>query len=331
MLTPLEFVDQFNRINLFDHLSTDEYNVLQDKFKKLDTNSFTRLLPNERRDLENWMASHKFDLSQVLPIWILREVRNIIIYLKDWKNKPIYKLDDYKKFLTQLQLISHNQFAISDAKVQFFELDEASIATMGNPDSTALEISFRLNNRKYSDFTYFNEGKVGEGFAYYRLIDLANQALTKANVDGRFYQVLAQEEYDTGWPFTWAYIYLSYQQYKRIVQRQLLRFNVDQKYSWSSIRVSDVINDLKGLGLFSYLSSEELDSIQNNILHNESPSYSLILENLPEIVLHIDGEMIYEVSEDYTELVVETSKISGGTFNPENIQVTDADLVNPEF
>lgn len=317
MPTAIELLAEFNQIGLFNHLSTSEYRILQERFASLNVNSFTTLSPSEQIALQN-----SFDLSKNLPIWMLREVRDVIICSKDWR-KSVYQLDDYEAFLTKLQAISHNQFDISNLKAEFVELDEASKAMMAKHiANTALEISFRFKGRRYGDFLTFYEGKVGGALYDYRLIRIANTALLEADIEGRFYNVYNSSI---------SYIFLSYNQFKELTRKHLLKLYVDQPYTWSFTRVLDVIDTLQTLQLLAYLETDQITSIQKDLLQKKPQSCHSILYAFPNLVLDIDPEMIYDVPEDYTELILETSKISRGVFNPKNIQVTDADIDNPEF
>ncbi|MCP4366950.1 MAG: hypothetical protein GY797_02370 [Deltaproteobacteria bacterium] len=157
-----------------------------------------------------------------------------------------------------------------------------------------------------------------------------NQTLAELDSDDRFYWINYPDDGENGPLRGWSIVFLSYSQFKVLNQKKI--FNLNAPYSWTLTRINDVIDTLRELGLL-ILSEAEIEVIKQDILNTEIDQRSLpILLDSFGLVNWVDGESIYDVSEDYTNIIVETSRLSQGIFAPDGIQVlVDSDYQQITF
>jgi hypothetical protein len=163
--------------------------------------------------------------------------------------------------------------------------------------------------------------------------DYVNELLDRKDLDERFYWILFRDDlvHNAG-PYQQRMIlFLSSKQRILLGRRMIFKFLESQANTWTKIRVEDIFNTLKSLHLLDHFTSDEIEQSKDKALALDYKQTASILQCFPNLVYWIDAEMIYEPAEDYTDLLEGFRGISRGKFEPENIQITDADIYNPDF
>jgi hypothetical protein len=156
------------------------------------------------------------------------------------------------------------------------------------------------------------------------IVYAVNQTLAQLDRDERFYWIEYPDDGVNGPLRGWALIYLSYPQFKQMMQSKVLRLSAS--YSWSKTRVDDVIDTLEKLGLLAHLSKAEINDNKRRILDTDIGDRSLAaVLDVFGLVYWVDAEMIYDINEDYMRLFAGTSQLFRGVFIPNTVRVGELD------
>jgi hypothetical protein len=165
-------------------------------------------------------------------------------------------------------------------------------------------------------------------------VNSANALLAGAGSDDRFYFLMYPDDGEGGPVRPWAAIYLTYEQrhHPEVVRR--LPFAIDQPQTWMPRRIHDLFDHLRELGLLDRYADDEITARKNAILSwqpDRIDGYSILQHSFPDLCPSNDGEMIYNPAEDYRELIEQAAALTGGIFQPDNLQVSDANIYNPDI
>jgi len=162
----------------------------------------------------------------------------------------------------------------------------------------------------------------------------ANAVLADAGTDDRFYFLMYPDGGDGGPIRPWAAIYLTYEQRHNPDIQRLLPFEPDQSFTWMPRRIHDLFDHLRDLGLLDRYPIDEVTARKNDILSRKPDridGYYNLQHAFPDLCPSYDGEMIYDPAEDYRGLIEQAAALTGGIFQPTNLQVSDANIDNPDI
>lgn len=297
MYSTQELLNEFRQIGLLDHLSTDAYQALANNFPELR------------------------DSFALLPLHVLQAVDDVTVFAGNWQQSaPAHQPEAY------IPLVLHRLYSISHGQVPVAEVTARYIA------ENQVYIHYRLPAWDYTaDLRSFLTTDHPKTIAA-RLIESMNRALEHKNADGRFYHLLSRDDSIAyAGPFFWAdTIFLSTWQRVALQQRRLLHFDPNQPRTLSA-RLPDILTGLHHIGLITHMTKAARDQLERELRQHERLTYLDILYALPDILLHFDAEMIYDVQRDYGNLMVRLQSITHGIVTFEDLEVTDANLYNSDF
>lgn len=165
-------------------------------------------------------------------------------------------------------------------------------------------------------------------------VSSANAILADAGTDDRFYFLMYPDDGEGGPIRPWAAIYLTYEQRHNPEVVRRLPFAPDQSFTWMPRRIYDLFDHLHDLGLLDRYPADEIAACKNDILSWEPDridGHYILQHAFPDLCPSNDGEMIYEPAEDYRGLIEQAATLTGGIFEPTNLQVSDANFDKPDI
>ncbi|MEM1326208.1 MAG: hypothetical protein AAGI23_09655 [Bacteroidota bacterium] len=190
------------------------------------------------------------------------------------------------------------------------------LATITHREQQYQQVSFyspmseRAGNSKMGSF-----GKIGYR-NYYRIF---NKILAEIESPYRLHSVRKSEnntlDYDQ-----FAIIALTEEQVKIIREKAgIVSISYEQFINITSKKIKNAIQAYNGIGLFSHLTDEQIQTGKAKVSTQEIRSFNDILSSFPDVIFYFDVEM-GNLDNPYEEIIESCARISRGKFTPKNIR-----------
>lgn len=276
---------QLAQVGLFAHLASDELAALE----RLARKSTATLLNDFLREL-------------------LTAARDTIVWAPEYGGIHLHPAD-FQRYILQLQKLAHDQFHMHDFQSQSVEIVKWDRAL----PYVLLQATF--NSQAYE----FNCPSIQYAITG-PLADLLNRVLADVNADGRLFPFELLHPLGAG-PRS-GLLYLTPAQAERLKQARLGR--VRPVESWSTRAITDLLDELEALGLFSHLPARIIKETRRELFRNDVSSELTVLAAFPDVYDIFDAECIDDPAQDYAAPIGRIGAITHGVFVVDNLTVQAA-------
>jgi hypothetical protein len=276
---------QLAEVGLFAHLTPDELAALE----RLARKSTALMLNDFLREL-------------------LTAARDTIVWAPEFGGVHLHPAD-FLWYILQLQKLARDQFHMDD-----FQSQSVEIVKWDRPLPYVL-LQATFNGQAYE----FNCPSIQHAITG-PLADLLNRVLADVNADGRLFPFELLHPLGAG-PRS-GLLYLTPARAERLKKARLSR--VRPVGSWSTRAITDLLDGLEDLGLFSHLTTRIIMQTRRELFRDDVSSALIVLTSFPDVCDIFDAECIDDPAQDYAAPVRRIGAITHGLFVVDDFAVRAA-------